>query len=179
MRWLRTSPSPSIIIVDVIINVVVIDDILMMLLVRRKSSTTLEEHFIIFQFQTLFARHEIFEILLKNYSRCCWSFTQNFNNFTQFFLPFLCVITDSTSTWNYMITLIFWKTVKVEKKYSFTFVSLVNDFIFSFTLLFAHQTFFSGLFFLLKCKVDEISTWWIPLDGFAYMFSTMIFIKYL
>ena len=56
-----------------------------------------------------------FEILLKNYSRCCWSFTQNFNNFTQFFLPFLCVITDSTSTWNYMITLIFWKTVKVEK----------------------------------------------------------------
>ena len=35
------------------------------------------------------------------------------------------------------------KQQKAEK-YSFTFVSLVNDFIFSFTLLFAHQTFFIG-----------------------------------
>ena len=64
----------------------------------------------------------------------------------KFFLPLLCVITDSTSTWNYMITLIFWKNSEGREKYSFTFVSLVNDFIFSFTLLFAHQTFFSGLF---------------------------------
>ena len=179
MRWLRTSPSPSIIIVDVIINVVVIDDILMMLLIRRKSSTTLEEHFIIFQFQTLFALHEIFEILLKNYSRCCWSFTQNFNNFTQIFSP-----SSVCNYWFYLhvklhdhINLL--KNSEGREKYSFTFVSLVNDFIFSFTLLFAHQTFFSGLFFLLKCKVDEISNWWIPLDSFAYKISTMIFIKYL
>ena len=34
----------------------------------------------------------------------------------KFFLPLLCVITDSTSTWNYMITLIFWKKQWRQRK---------------------------------------------------------------
>ena len=145
MRWVGTTSSTSIII-DVIIQVVVIDDILMMLLVRRKSSTTLEEHFIIFQFETLFALHKILEFFVKNYFRCCCSFTQNFNNFTQIFSP-----SSVCNYWFYLhvklhdhINLL--KNSEGREKYSFTFVSLVNDFIFSFTLLFAHQTFFSGLF---------------------------------
>ena len=57
-----------------------------------------------------------FVILLNKLFSLLLQFHTKLNNFTQFFLPFLCVITDSTSTWNYMITLIFWKNSEGKEK---------------------------------------------------------------